>query len=117
MKRQVRNTGPWVREDRLLTPEELAWLQSMEGRAVCEAMAGGEFADSPSAIARWRQKLDADLVSAAWVQVTLRNKARDKFSRADNMLFDRVGLEQATDETIARHKARRFEELAGVTDL
>jgi len=33
------------------------------------------------------------------------------------MLFDRVALEQATDEIVAGHKARRFAGLSSVTDL
>lgn len=47
----------------------------------------------------------------------LRKKAAGKFTRADNMWFDRVGLEQATAEPIARHKASRFSRDAAVMDL
>ncbi|HTI52020.1 MAG TPA: class I SAM-dependent methyltransferase, partial [Planctomycetaceae bacterium] len=38
----------------------------------------------------------------------LRLRGAGKFSRADRMWFDRQGLEQATSEQVARHKARRF---------
>jgi hypothetical protein len=49
------------------------------------------------------------LVRGAFALCELRRKAAAKFSRAAEMWFDRQGLEQATSETIARHKARRFD--------
>jgi hypothetical protein len=48
------------------------------------------------------------LVRAAFALCELRRKAAAKFSRAAAMWFDRQGLEQATPEAVARHKARRF---------
>jgi hypothetical protein len=41
-------------------------------------------------------------------QVELRERACDKFALAERMFFTRKGLEQATDEQIAAHKAARF---------
>jgi predicted RNA methylase len=99
------------------TLHELAWLASSEGQQVCAAMAADRPADTPTAIARWREELDAELVIAAWTQVTLRAAARDKFSHADAMLFDRIGLEQSTDEVVATHKARRFAGSQVIADL
>jgi hypothetical protein len=55
-----------------------------------------------------RAEFPDDVVRAALSLQELRHKARDKFSRADQMWFDRKGLEQATPELVARHKARRF---------
>jgi SAM-dependent methyltransferase len=108
---------PWARSDRPVTLDELAWLDTPAGRAVCLDMAAGKPADTPAAIERWRWHVTPEHVAAAWMQVTLRRAARAKFSRADKMLFDRVGLEQATDEVIAEHKARRFAGLGRVADL
>ena len=62
-----------------------------------------------------RQEFDDDVVRAALTLCELRKKAETKFSRAAAMWFDRVGLEQATTEAVARHKARRFS--GGVWDL
>ena len=59
---------------------------------------------------RLRRSYPDDLVRAALSLVELRRRARVKFSRADRMWFDRTGLEQATPEPVARHKARRFAE-------
>jgi THUMP domain-like/RNA cap guanine-N2 methyltransferase len=56
-----------------------------------------------------RREYSDKLVRAALSLHELRIKARDKFSRADEMWFDRRGLEQATSEPVARHKAQRFE--------
>jgi len=97
--------------------EELTWLQSSCGCDVCQEMAGALPADTPAAIQHWRERLDPDKVSAAWHQIVLRRAARAKFFRADDMLFDRVGLEQATDEIVAEYKARRFAGLSAVADL
>jgi SAM-dependent methyltransferase len=117
MSKQHSSRPVWIREDRPVTPEELAWLKTPEARDVCAAMTAGEPADTPAAIERWRQRLRPEQVAAAWNQVSLRRAARIKFSRADEMLFDRVGLEQATDEIVAMHKARRFAGCGRIADL
>ena len=49
-----------------------------------------------------------DVVRAALTLHELRVRASTRFSRASGMWFDRVGLEQATSESVARHKAQRF---------
>lgn len=107
----------WLREAYIPTLHEIAWLASDEGRAVCAEMAAGHPADTPTAIARWRERLDAEWVTAGWTQALLRQAARTKFSRAEHMLFDRVGLEQSTDEVVAAHKARRFAGSGRIADL
>lgn len=50
-----------------------------------------------------------ELVRNAITLAELRRRARDKFSRADLMWFSRQGLEQATPEPVATHKAQRFQ--------
>ena len=55
-----------------------------------------------------RNLYDDELVRAALSLHELRKRADTKFTRAERMWFDRIGLEQATSESIARHKARRF---------
>ena len=57
---------------------------------------------------RLRQEFPAELVRAACELAELRRKAAGKFTRARQMWFDRRGLEQATSERVARHKAKRF---------
>ncbi len=57
---------------------------------------------------RLRQEYPDDVVRLALGLTDLRKRASAKFSRAADMWFDRVGLEQATSEAVARHKAARF---------
>jgi SAM-dependent methyltransferase len=65
-----------------------------------------------------RRSWPADLVAAATEQAELRRRAAEKFDRAADMLFTRAGLEQASGEPVARHRARRFAEVTGtVLDL
>jgi len=58
-----------------------------------------------------------DLVAAALTQLALRAAARSKFSLADQMLFTRPGLEQASSEAAARHSASRYAGAAVVAEL
>lgn len=55
-----------------------------------------------------RREFPTEEVLAALTLSELRRKAARKFSAADRLWFDRVGLEQATGELVSRHKARRF---------
>jgi hypothetical protein len=55
-----------------------------------------------------REEFPVELVRAAFALEELRENAKDKFSRAAEMWFDRQGFEQATSELVARHKAQRF---------
>jgi SAM-dependent methyltransferase len=55
-----------------------------------------------------RREYPDRLVRAAFALCELRRKGAAKFSRAAAMWFDRQGLEQATSEAVARHKAQRF---------
>jgi len=64
-----------------------------------------------------RAEYPADLVAAALTQHALRHAARAKFSRADQMLFTRAGLEQASSELTGRHAAARFASCRVVADL
>ncbi|MFK7820913.1 MAG: class I SAM-dependent methyltransferase [Planctomycetaceae bacterium] len=55
-----------------------------------------------------RAEFDDYLVRAALLITDLRKRGAVKFSRADQMWFDRVGLEQSTSEQVANYKAPRF---------
>ena len=117
MPRRARHAVQFVREERQPTLDELEWLVSPEGDEACLAMSTDAPADTPAAIARWRERLAPEHVSAAWAQVTLRQKAKAKFTHAGKMLFDRVGLEQATDDVVAAYKAKRFADCGSVVDF
>jgi hypothetical protein len=57
---------------------------------------------------RLREQFPAELVRMALDVADLRRRGEAKFSRAGLMWFSRTGLEQATPEVVARHKAQRF---------
>ena len=57
---------------------------------------------------RLRAVWSPDLVAAAGEQAELRARATTKFTRAADMLLTRAGLEQASGETAAQHRAARF---------
>ncbi len=62
----------------------------------------------PADISRWRKLAPPHVVAAAVRLAACRARAKAKFSRGDRMWLDPVGLEQATGEAVARHKAGRF---------
>ncbi|MGA2705088.1 MAG: class I SAM-dependent methyltransferase [Isosphaeraceae bacterium] len=62
----------------------------------------------PADITRWRKLAPPHVVAAAVRLAACRARAKAKFSRGDRMWLDPVGLEQATGESVARHKAGRF---------
>ena len=59
----------------------------------------------PSDIARFRQWAGPEVVSAAIRLSEARKKAAAKFEHGEQMWVDPIGIEQATSEPVARHKA------------
>jgi len=108
--RRGRHDGPVSQADALLSPAGARLLDRLRGVAVTPGR-------TLSLAAELRAEYPADLVAAALTQQALRAAAREKFSRADEMLFTRAGLEQASSELTATHGARRFAGLASVADL
>jgi SAM-dependent methyltransferase len=96
--------------DRLLSPA---------GRALLAELPGGPL--DPAELlrlgSRLRARHPAELVAAALAQRELRVTAAAKFSLADRMWFTREGLEQASAEPLARHRAARYAGVAVVADL
>lgn len=84
-------------------------VETPELIAAIEAESGSEF----QVQARLRKRFPAELVRLAMEVVALRQRAQGKFTRADRLWLTRQGLEQATPEAVARHKARRFAQASG----
>jgi hypothetical protein len=59
----------------------------------------------------------AELVAAAFTQAELRRAGAAKFSQSGAMFFSRPGLEQASSEPVAAHRAARFDGFGRVADL
>jgi hypothetical protein len=103
-------TDPAARLDALLSPAGQALLDRL---AVVE-VSGDAGLRLGQAL---RKEYPADLVAAALAQHELRLVAREKFSRAMRMFFTRPGLEQASAEPVARHRAVRYASAETVADL
>ena len=94
-------------------------LLSQQGRELLEILAADNVVpDQALRLAEsLRRRYPPDLVAAALTQQALRISARSKFSHADEMLFTRPGLEQASSELAARHSAARYIGARIVADL
>jgi hypothetical protein len=86
---------------------ELKVLTTVDGHALLTEVQSVA-RPGPSDLDRWRKSHSPEWVSAALRIAEGRRKGATKFTRADRMWFDPVGVEQATAEAVARHKARRF---------
>jgi len=64
-----------------------------------------------------RRAFPGPYVGAVLQMSDLRRRAEAKFSLADRMYFTPDGLEQASSEVVARHRAQRFAGMAKVADL
>lgn len=68
-------------------------------------------------LSRLRTKLDTAQAAAVYETALLRRRGAAKFRRAAAMYFTREALEQASGETIAHYRARRFTPYQTVGDL
>ena len=103
-------------------PDPVAALERLlsdEGRALLAELPPGPL-DPAEALrrgTRLRGRFPAELVAAALAQHELRVKAAAKFRQAGRMWFTREGLEQASAEPLARHRAARYAGAGRVADL
>jgi SAM-dependent methyltransferase len=94
-------------------------LGSTAGRELLDRLADQDVEpDRALALSRsLRADYPPELLATALTAQALRIAARAKFSRADQMLFTRSGLEQASSELTAGHAAARFAGVSVVADL
>ena len=102
--------------------EDLARLERLagpEGAALLDRLAGTDLGGDAALRlgSALRREYPADLVADAMTQAGLRDRASTKFARAGDMWFTRDGLEQASSEVIARHRAGRYAGRGRLTDL
>ncbi|WP_132424797.1 class I SAM-dependent methyltransferase [Pseudonocardia endophytica] len=96
------------RYEALRTPQGRALLDELVARSAEPALRLGT---------ELRTRYPADLVVDALGQAELRGRAAAKFSRAADLFLTRDGLEQASSEAVARHRAGRFPAGAPLVDL
>ena len=101
------------------SPDRLDLLLSAEGRELLAGLPAGPLdpADALRLGTRLRRRHPAELVAAALAQRELRERAAAKFALAGRMWFTRQGLEQASAEPLARHRAARYAGADRVADL
>jgi hypothetical protein len=87
------------------------WLTGDEAGAVLAELAADK-TPLHTAISRLRDRFTANQTHLLLEQTELRRRATAKFTQAHQMFFTRVGLEQATDEWVARYKVSRFTQRA-----
>lgn len=94
----------------MTNPAEIADYEWLTGEEAAEVLRDLSGRNEPVHIltTQLRKWHSAERVHLLLEQRELRGRARAKFARADEMFFSRVGLEQATDEWVARYKAQRF---------
>jgi hypothetical protein len=99
--------------------DRYAWLLSPDGLALLERVIALTEQGIPDLriAEQLRASSPADRVALAMTQRDLREKARAKFGQADQLYFTREGLEQATSDRIATHRASRFHSRRDVIDL
>ena len=94
-------------------------LTSPPGVELLARLAGVELTEGSelALAAALRRDFPAELVTAALGLHELRQRARVKFTRAGAMWLTRDGLEQASAEPVARHRAARYAGADRVADL
>ncbi len=92
------------------------WLVG-SGGANAIAVAAELSGELTTRLKRLREFLSPEQAAAAIQQCELRERARAKFTAAERMFFTPLGLQQATDEAVARYKAQRFAGHARAFDL
>lgn len=93
-----------------MRPEELDFILSPAGRALIDDVTAESLSPAThlATASRLRARLAPPLAAAVLEMALLRQRAAQKFSRASQMFFTRDGLEQATAEPVAAHRARRY---------
>ncbi len=99
-----------------------AWVDALDapaGRAVLAELEGADVTPGTAlqVTTRLRRRWPPQLVADALTQHELRRRAAAKFDRAAEMYFTRAGLEQASGETVAAHRAARLAGTGPVADL
>lgn len=104
-----------------MTEEALNFFYSPEGRKILERYKNIDEKELQNLPFVLQHRKDVLFRPELVTLLTLRLKAKDKFTKAEEMFFTSDGLEQASDEKISEYIAKRFTEVlrqkAKVSDL
>jgi hypothetical protein len=96
--------------------DDYRWLVSEDAAPWLEDLASTTH-PTVALVRRLRRQLSPDRTRLVLEQCQLRRRAAAKFDAAPRLFFTRQGLEQATDQWIARAKAQRFPAHQELVDL
>ncbi|MHC4403588.1 MAG: class I SAM-dependent methyltransferase [Planctomycetota bacterium] len=96
--------------------DDYRWLTGEEGNRWLR-LAAEDRRPLVTVAGRLRKDLPLERAHLILDQMELRRRGRAKFVDAERMFFTRVGLEQATDQWVARYKASRFPRRETLADL
>ncbi len=96
--------------------DDYRWLTGTEAAPLLKTLAAST-RPLAAEVTQLRRRLSPARTHLVVEQVELRKRARAKFALAERMFFTPLGLEQASDQFVAAHKARRFRGCAEVFDL
>lgn len=102
-----------------MTPDDIEALHSPQGEACLTA--ARELSPTevryPACFDRLKKHFPAELARAALDTLLLREKAKGKYARAEEMFFTRELLEMATAEEVSRYRASRYASYSRVIDV
>jgi hypothetical protein len=101
------------------TPQDYRWLVGPEAASWLGDESARDAKADVVALATWlRSRLSPVRAHLVLRQIELRRKAEAKLTQAEKLFLTPLGLEQATDQMVARYKAARFAPCSGmVLDL
>ncbi|MDA0745188.1 MAG: SAM-dependent methyltransferase [bacterium] len=99
-----------------MTREDLHYFVTSEGQNLLRE-AREIPGDELTRLTRLRKRYAPQRCRAAVTLLALRERATAKYTYANEMALDREGLEQASGETIATYRARRYRKMSCIADL
>jgi SAM-dependent methyltransferase len=99
-----------------MTQQEITFIQSPEGQTILQ-LASESKGDELTVLTQLRKSYPPENCRIAVHLLNLRERAAAKFARANDMVFDREGLEQSSGETIALYRAKRYQSFPQIADL
>lgn len=99
-----------------MTQQEITYIQSPEGQTLLQ-LASQMSGDELTVLTQLRKTYPPEHCRTVVHLLALRQRAQTKFTHANDMVFDREGLEQSSGETIAQHRAKRYQSFTQIADL
>lgn len=99
-----------------MTQQEIKYIQTSEGQTLLK-LATEMDGDDLTVLTHLRKQHPPEHCRTIVHLLALQKRAKTKFTRAHDMVFDREGLEQASGETIAQYRAQRYRAFHHIADL